>query len=87
MPQPSIKIQGVYRLPVTKKLIEEQLQNLYPHDMSRQSKQYVKRQLESCVLIEVLVKNRDDVLSCRTLLSHATARLPTVGKRRGLRHI
>lgn len=62
--RPQLEVLGVYRLSVTPKLLEQQFELLYGYAKStpqeRQLRAHCKRQLESVVLIEVVVKNRDD---------------------------
>jgi hypothetical protein len=62
--QPCLEVIGVYRLNVTKKLVDEQYHNLYPQMKSpadkRRAISWCKQQLASVVLIEVLVKNPDE---------------------------
>lgn len=64
MARPQIKVLGVYRLAVTKQLLQEQFDILYGYQTSeaerRRSKRYCKRQLESVALLEVLVKDPDE---------------------------
>jgi hypothetical protein len=63
MAKSQIEVLGVYRLAVTMRLLQEQVANLYGYEMSdaqrRQAQRQCKQQLESIVLIEVLVKNPD----------------------------
>jgi hypothetical protein len=63
MPQPSIEVVGVYRLPVTDDLLRDQIEILYGSHMSDQDRLSAMRecqdQLSSIVLVEALVKNRD----------------------------
>lgn len=63
MPKPTAEVLGVYRLQVTAQLLRQQFDLLYNYPMSaalqQQMKQHCRRQLESVVLIEVLVQNRD----------------------------
>ena len=63
MAEPSIKVLAVYRLKVTDDLFREQLAILYPAhlpdvDLAAAERQ-VREQLDSTVLVEVLVRNRD----------------------------
>jgi len=63
MDQPRIEIIGVYRLPITDELLREQFDALYGYAMSdrerAQAERQCREQLESVVLIEALVQNRD----------------------------
>lgn len=63
MAQPTIDVLGVYALPVTKSLLREQTDILYGSDLSgaerRDAERQCREQLESTVLVEVLVHNRD----------------------------
>lgn len=63
MPQPRVGVLGVYHLPVTDELFREQFEILYGYLMSPNERaaaeRQCKEQLESAVLIEVLVSNRD----------------------------
>ena len=64
MPQPTIEVLGVYSLPVTEDLLQEQTDILYGSDLTGDARQKAKRQcreqLESMVLVEVLLHNRDE---------------------------
>lgn len=64
MPRPSIEVLGVYRLPITKKLVKEQtdlLSPTEPNSIEREWDEVVYReQLEKTVLVEVMVNNRDE---------------------------
>jgi hypothetical protein len=63
MAAPSIEVLGVHRLTVTEDLLREQMEILYPPragDIDRAgAEQHVRDQLDSTVLIEALVRNRD----------------------------
>lgn len=64
MGDPVIEVLGVFRLNVTDELFREQLSILYPDDAPGIDRvaaaRDVRKQLECVVLIEVLVRNRDD---------------------------
>jgi hypothetical protein len=64
MKGPEIEVLGVYRLPVTEKLFREQFDILYGYRMSKQQRAEAERQcreqLDSVVLIEARVRNRDN---------------------------
>ena len=64
MPQPGIQVLGVYSLPVTDDLLREQTDILYGSDLTdakrREAERECREQLESTVLVEVLVKDRDE---------------------------
>lgn len=61
---PQVEVLGVYRLSVTEELLREQLRILHSHPMSRreraQAEQACREQLSSSVLVEAMVRNRDD---------------------------
>jgi len=63
MPQPHIEVLGVYRLAVSDELLQEQFHILYGDDLPEWeiplAKQLCVDQLESVVLIETLIKDRD----------------------------
>ena len=63
MKEPQIEILGAYRLPVTDDLLREQFAALYEDEMPEKDRLQAERncleQLQSTVLIEALVKNRD----------------------------
>jgi len=63
MAQPTIDVLGIYSLPVTKELLREQMDILYGAELSGAERTDAERQcrvqLESTVLVEVLVRNRD----------------------------
>jgi hypothetical protein len=63
MPVPTIHVLGVYSLPVTEGLLQEQTDILYGADQlapkRREAERQCREQLESTVLIEVLIRNRD----------------------------
>jgi hypothetical protein len=62
--RPQLEVLGVYRLSVTPKLLDQQFESLNGYAKSTPQegrlRVHCKRQLESVVLIEVIVKNRDD---------------------------
>src|SRR5919201_3852003 len=64
MPEPTIQVLGVYALPVTKELLQGQTDILYGAHLTgearRQAEQQCREQLESTVLVEALVRDRDD---------------------------
>lgn len=64
MAQPTIDVLGVYALPVTDDLVREQIEIVYGADLPDHARQDAERQcreqLESTVLIEVIVRNRDN---------------------------
>ena len=64
MAEPQIEILGVYRLPVTEGLFREQFDILYGYEMTEAERVKAERscrsQLSSVVLIEALVKGRDN---------------------------
>lgn len=63
MAKPRIEVLGAYRLPVTEDLFREQFDILYGFPMDNKERAKAQRecreQLESVVLIELLVRNRD----------------------------
>jgi hypothetical protein len=63
MAQPTVDVLGVYSITVTDELLLKQTENLYGPTLSCDEHQDAERkcreQLESTVLIEVLVRNRD----------------------------
>lgn len=63
MAEPHVEILGIYRLPVTEELYREQFDSLYDYEMSAleraQAEGECRQQLESTVLIEALVVDRD----------------------------
>ena len=62
MPEPTVEVLGVYQLDVTEYLVREQQSILYPDaegDEFAAAEAETREQLESVVLIEVLVHNRD----------------------------
>lgn len=63
MGKPFIEVLGVYRLPLTEELFQEQFKILYDYPMTpaerAQAERRCRDQLSSVVLIEVLVHNRD----------------------------
>jgi len=68
MAQPTIEVLGVYSLPVTDELLQEQTDILHGSDLTgaerRRAEGQCREQLESTVLVEVLVRacdNRFDV--------------------------
>ena len=66
MHDPTIKVLGIYRLKVTDELFREQHSILYPDclGMSREiTEPEIRQQLESVVLVEVLVLNRNNRFS------------------------
>jgi hypothetical protein len=64
MPDPTIKVLGVYALPVSEELLKEQTDILYGAKLKGAARQEAERrcreQLTSTVMIEALVQNRDD---------------------------
>jgi hypothetical protein len=64
MPEPTIQVLGVYALPVTEELLQEQTNILYGANLTGDARQQAERkcreQLDSTVLIEALVRDRDD---------------------------
>jgi hypothetical protein len=64
MPDPTIKVLGVYALPFSEELLKEQTDILYGADFQgaarRQAEEQCREQLTTTVLIETLVENRDD---------------------------
>ena len=64
MAQPTVEVLGVYSIPVTDDLLREQTDILHGADLSGDRRQDAERQcreqLESTVLIEVLVRSRDE---------------------------
>lgn len=64
MGQPRVEVLGIYHLTVTDELFREQFDILYSYPMSPNEHSAAERQcreqLESVVLIEILVSNRDD---------------------------
>jgi hypothetical protein len=65
MADPKIEIVGVYRLRVTEELFREQFRILYDYPMAKADRQKVehdlRKQLASIVLIEAIVRNRDQM--------------------------
>lgn len=63
MAQPTIEVLGVYALPVTDEMLQEQTDILHGSDLSgaerRQAEAQCREQLESIVLVEVLVRGCD----------------------------
>ncbi len=63
MNKPHIEILGIYALPVSDELLSNQFDLLYGYEMSSENKmeaeKQIKDQLNSTVLIEVNVVNRD----------------------------
>lgn len=63
MPGPQVEVLGVYSLPVTEELFEEQYDILYglPKSDPRyaETARRIQEQLSSVVLIEALIRNRD----------------------------
>jgi hypothetical protein len=63
MAQPTVDVLGVYSVPVTDELLQEQTNILYGADLSgddlEDAERQCREQLESTVLIEVLVRDRD----------------------------
>jgi hypothetical protein len=61
--QPKVEVLGVYRLPAAEDLFREQFDILYGYPMSagerRNAEQQCREQLESVVLVEAVVSNRD----------------------------
>ena len=64
MSKPQIEILGVYQLPVTEELFRKQFDILYGYEMTGAERVKAERscrsQLSSAVLIEALVKDRDN---------------------------
>lgn len=64
MPEPTIQVLGVYALPVTEELLQEQTDILYGASLTgevrQQAEQKCREQLQSTVLVEALVRNRDE---------------------------
>src|SRR5687768_2220861 len=64
MPEPTIRVLGVYSLPVTEDLLREQTDILYGADLTGEARHLAEEkcrdQLESTVLVEALVRDRDD---------------------------
>lgn len=64
MAPPTIEVLGVYSLPVTNDLLQEQWKSLYGSDLvgaeRRDAERQCRKQLESTVLVEVLVRNREE---------------------------
>src|SRR5436190_20043521 len=64
MAEPNVRVLGVYRLNVTVELFREQFEILYGYPMTPEERtdaeQQCKDQLESVVLVELVVSNRDD---------------------------
>ncbi len=64
MPEPKVEVLGVYRLDVTEELFREQFETLYGNEMNaierREAEIDCRNQLASVVLIEALIKNRND---------------------------
>jgi len=63
MPQPSIEVLGVYALPVTRELLQEQTDILYGAELTgadrKQAERQCSEQLKTTVLVELLVRDRD----------------------------
>lgn len=63
-PQPEIEVLGVYRLSVTDELVREQTDILHGEDLTGSARldaeRECRKQLESAVLLEVLVRHADD---------------------------
>jgi len=61
---PYVEVLGVYRIPLTEELFRQQFDILYGFAMSKseraQAERQCKEQLSSVVLVEVIVRNRDD---------------------------
>jgi hypothetical protein len=55
----NVQLIGVYTLPVNHEMIAEQAQILYGDDAAGEEFEQVREQLESTVLVEVLVSNAD----------------------------
>ncbi len=74
MPDPKIEVLGVYPIPVTEELFREQFDILYSYDMSDEAraraKQQVREQLETCVLLEVSVKDVDSLYDAGDFSQH-----------------
>jgi hypothetical protein len=66
MPTPSIEIIGVYRLPLTDQLVEEQAEILFGAMLAGRQREAAlaqsREQLSSVVMIEALVRNRNPAL-------------------------
>jgi hypothetical protein len=64
MPEPKIEVVGIYRLDITEELLQEQFEILYGYDLTeseqREARETCLNQLKSVVLIEVIVRNRDN---------------------------
>jgi hypothetical protein len=64
MPLPTMRVLGIFKLPVTEAMIREQTDILYPADNADVDRTAGERRcrelLESTVLVEVVVRNRDD---------------------------
>jgi hypothetical protein len=64
MAQPSIEVLGVYSILVTNELVREQTDILYGNDLAeskrRDAERQLREQLESTVLLEVFVRDRDE---------------------------
>jgi hypothetical protein len=64
MKQVKVEVLGVYRLPVTDELFREQFDILYGREMTadegRSAERDCREQLESVVLVEAVVSNRDN---------------------------
>src|SRR4029079_10279904 len=64
MAQPAIEVLGVYSIPVTEDLVREQTDILHGaggSDSGRRNAEHeYRQQLESTVLVEVFVRNRDE---------------------------
>jgi hypothetical protein len=64
MPNPHIDVLGVHRLTVTEAMVRDQFEILCdshaPEREQREKKQRIRDQLESVVLLEVLVKDRNE---------------------------
>lgn len=63
MAQPIIEVLGVHSIPVTKELLQEQADILYGAVLSGaerlDAERQCREQLESTVLVEILIRNRD----------------------------
>jgi hypothetical protein len=63
MPEPTIRVLGVYALPVTEELLQEQTDIHYGANLTCEARQQAegkcREQLQSTVLVEALVRNRD----------------------------
>ncbi len=69
VPDPTIKVMGVYALPLNEQTLKEQTDILYGANLKgtarREAERRCRKQLASTVLIEALVQNRDDRFSVR----------------------